>query len=276
MGADMQLSQPKVACAALALVGVLLTFLPVQGQEETVTLQHKLAQGETLTYAHSASTSDRSYVMISTETVNIVNSREVSGQQVISVKGVSANGTMTLEVVRALRITEKGRTRESSAQPAEVQLTPTGEILNSSGAKPTTLLVQFPGRAVAKDESWMQGEFSDFVELAGLVVVKRTLTLTGVDRQGERRVARIQIRGETPVNFDHDEYYGASHLRLKVTGTMRLTGEVLWLVEEGRMQRFTQDVTIDEPMRVEIERWTVTGRYTYKSTEQLEYMPAKP
>ena len=131
-------------------------------------------------------------------------------------------------------------------------------------------LVLLPTQPVAKDATWEHGEFVGFASLGGVVAVKRTLTLISVERIGERRVARIQIRGESPVSGEYTYPVGALHIKLSLNGTMKLTGEILWLVDQGRIQRFAEEASLDTPVRVEAERLTTMGGFRFKSVERVE------
>jgi hypothetical protein len=92
----MNSSQARVV--SLGALVVLILTLPLQGQVETVELRHKLTPGEILTYSYSASTTSQFSVIINTESVRESDTRQLNGKQIINVKAVSANGTMTLEI----------------------------------------------------------------------------------------------------------------------------------------------------------------------------------
>jgi hypothetical protein len=122
--------------------------------------------------------------------------RQIGGQLIMNVKGVSDDGTVTLEIVRHFRITEGERSEDTPAPPAEVQLRPTGEILKTAGEKVTYLLVQLPNHPVAINESWTYGNFVGIAGIEGFLVVTRTLTLIGVEQWRAARRTDPDSRGE--------------------------------------------------------------------------------
>ncbi len=267
----MNSSQAKFLSAGV-LVILVLTPIPAQGLAETVELQHKLTPGDTLTYAYALSAIDRYWVL----RINTHDERQIDGQLIMNVKSVSDGGTVTLEIVRRLRITEQGRSEDTPTVPIEVQLRPTGEILKPAKGRMTYFPVRLPDHPVAFDESWTYGEFAGISGIAGFLVVPRTLTLIGVERIGEQRVARIQVRGEgRPVEIDYTLPTGAEHVRIRLRGTPRLAGEILWLVDQGRMQRFREEASLEAPLEVEVRGLSSTGGFVFKSVEQADSVPSK-
>jgi hypothetical protein len=71
----------------------------------------------------------------------------------MNVKSVSADGTVTLEIVRAFRVMERGQSEDTPAPIVEVQMRPTGEILRPAGEKArarrleSTTLLAYPSKA---------------------------------------------------------------------------------------------------------------------------------
>lgn len=57
--------------------------------------------------------------------------------------------------------------------------------------------------------------------------------------------------------------------------TAKLTGEILWLVDKGRVQRFREEVSLDAPLQIEIERLSSTSGFVFKNVEQAECLPSK-
>lgn len=248
-----------------------LSYASVQGQSEKFELRHRLARGETLTYGYTLNVSNWFRVM----SIYRSDSRQTAGQQIVNVKGVGEDGTFTLEIVRYLRMTTQGRTEDTSPPPAEVRMHPTGQILKSAASGVGDLLLRLPEYSVGVDDSWTVGEYLGNAGLAGRIIVGKSLSLAGVEQIGEQRVARIRVRGESPFSIDTPLATGAAVARLRMRGTIQLTGEVLWLLDQGRMLRFSEEVGVDTPIQVEFEGQTVPGRFVFKSVEQLESTAGK-
>lgn len=276
-GVRMRTARGSVILAAGFSLVLVIAHVRVQGQGETFELMHKLAKGESLTYAYESSFSSVAQILIGTEQLRIPEDRNTTGQHTIEATAVSEDGVISLKIVRRLEVTSEGRKLSLPSFPEEIRIRPSGEILKSGGS-PDYFLLRLPERAVAVNGSWMD-EHALLVDAGvfGLLSSKLTVTFTlmSIERVGEHRVARIRVSGEGPFNFVIPFMVGASSVRIQVQGTNRLAGEVQWLVDQGRLQRSTQEASADMPLRMRIEGQTFTGRFVYRFVEQFDAVPGK-
>jgi hypothetical protein len=149
-------------------------------------------------------------------------------------------------------------------------------MLTSTGSRKRYFLFRLPEGSVAPDASWTYEGYSGVVEkFAGVGrsaedLVTKTLTLIGVERIEEQWVARIRARGEAPYSDDTQIFSGSEPVRGRVKGTLHVTGEILWLVDQGRLRRFTEEASVDTPLQLEFGGRLINGSFSFKSVEQLD------
>ncbi len=253
-----------IVAAVMALGGV-----PAAGQE-VVEVQLKGAPGD-VTYAS---------LNLATEvTAQVANQRQTSrvqaeGREVTRVLGIEPDGAVLVEVVvEDLRLSVGGP-EDVVSPPVMLKVRPDGRVLERQiGDYPADEFpFWIPGRPVRVGESWTRQTRFEESGLRGQGTL--TFSLTGVERSGNERLARITVREEGRIT-------GADLLGLppgvqsRVSGTISATGEILGSVENGRTVQLRREIRSEAQIEVTTQGQTLRLTLNLQITERREALPAE-
>lgn len=255
---------------AAAITLVLLALQATRGgaQSETVDLLLRLRSGEVVYYNVTAST------QTSIELAPVRQSAEaqVQAREAHRVLNVDATGVALVEaVLEDLRVTVDGKVEEQIDEPWMLRVQPNGKVVDARPGLPEDFPVALPGRPVAVNDSWSRDLPIEEAGVTGRGTA--TFTLASIEQTAGGRIARIQHRTDGTVT-------GGSGVPLppgsqgRAGGTVRGSGELEWAVDQGRMLRASNEVTIDVQAEVTGEGQTAQVRIVVRIRTTHSPLPA--
>ncbi len=256
----------------LPLVGLaLLVCIPsISAQSDTVSLQWKLTPGEALFFSTGANLQ----VTLSTSAgVRETAEGRFEAREVIRALDVAALGAIWIEAtVEDYRLTVQGGQPQEQLQPAvSFRVDPDGKVVErfSDPAERPDFPFPLPGRPVRVGESWTRSATSTTGEL--VVKGNGTYTLAGFSGGPEGRLARVMFTNEGTASET------GTILRVIQTATRtssKVTGEFEWLIDRGRLGRYSQEFTLIADTQVTLPGVpSGLARRTAKATARSDPLP---
>ncbi len=241
-----------------------------RGQTETVEIQLKLARGEAFYYAFSAS----GQAMTQIAGMSGTSTFQLDGREALRALDVSDDGTMLVEWVleEARQSSGPGRNEELLYAPVTLKVRGDGKVVErQSGAyESDDFPFGLPGRPVRIEETWTREERITESGLKGQIV--QTFTVAAVERSGDGRIARITQRTEGRVTGSEAGATPGSQIR--VNGVIRGSGEILWALEQGRLLRQADDLSIDTQIDASAQGQSVRLTMSIRSKTRKELLAA--
>lgn len=261
----------RMSILIVSLVLVPVMTCPAVGQSDTVELQLKLEQAEPLYYRLST--------QVSKELPNARETTTAEGRLALRVLDVEPDGTMAVEsVIEDLLVTTNGQVAcEGATTPEVAKIRPDGTIVVVKGSEqfgmPLSFAKEFPRRPLSVGDSWSTA--FQTVHLSATADVNVTFTLDGVDRTDAGRVAhvRAQVKGTvTRFNLLPQEAL-PYQAQVPAKGTVEGSGEVIWLVEQGRLLQSNLKTVVDLDFVASGSGQTYRGHVMSQATVRLEALP---
>lgn len=263
----------------LGMTGLCVALIApsVSSQTEAVELRFKLKPDETLRYKVVQSALLWTTVDVGGVIRTSLNRQSTTIREEITVLAVDEDGVMSLEVTRQETKTTPASRSAEQLPLLTVTVRPNGEIVKGVSDLGTGYFpIGLPDHAVSPGESWtyQQKGVSLDITKEGLVFLKTDFTITptlmGVDRVGEDRVARVQIKGEGLL--DTNATFGTFDAAVQVKGssTVHVTGEASWSIDSRRLARIREEFSFELPIEVAVEGRTFQGKSKWSIVEERE------
>lgn len=256
----------------LPLVGLaLLVCIPsISAQSDTVSLQWKLTPGEALFFSTGANLQ----ITLSTSAgVRETAEGRFEAREVIRALDVAALGAIWIEAtVEDYRLTERGGQPQEQLQPAvSFRVDPDGKVVErfSDPAERPDFPFPLPGRPVRVGESWTRSATSTTAEL--VVKGNGTYTLAGFSSGPEGRRARVTFTNEGTAS---ETGTILRVIQMATRTSSKVTGEFEWLLDRGRLGRYSQEFTLISDTQVTLPGVSSgLARRTAKATVRSDPLP---
>jgi hypothetical protein len=262
---------PRVFVVLLLVCFGLLRVDPTVAQADAVELQVKVTKGETV-YHLVRSTLQLAIDAAGTRS-NVDGQSE--GRRAVRVLDVNPDGVMLTEVTTEdFRTTVAGRTQESIDAPWSIQVAPSGRVVERLvGAEHLDdFPLPLPGRPVRVGESWTR-ELT-MTESGFTARATGTYTLAALEGADDARTARIRINiTGTVTGAQLGQLPPGTQVR--VSGTIRASGETRWSVPRGRVVTESAEMTVDVQADTTVQGQSARVRLTLRVGTRHEPIAAE-
>lgn len=269
----------RSVAAVLGMIALCVALIapPVSGQTEAVELRFQLKPDETLRYTVVQSTLAWLSIDVNGVVRSLLDRESRTLLEEHHVTAVDDGGTISFEVTQqeTRNTAASGPAKQPRHWTEKVQ--PNGEIVQEAGGRGTEYFpIGLPARGISTGESWTYKENGwswDITKEAGAFLgtdITFTLILASVDRVGEDRIARLQIKGDGQLDMSAAQSTFSGAVAMNGTSPAHVTGEASWSIDRGRLVRLKEETSFEVPQGVTVAGRTYPGKAKFIYTEERE------